>query len=158
MAKIWTILDVAALVLILLVTLLTPHTATITNLCLVLTIVFIVKAVAQDLWFGWHKGRNSIPLTVFNLIIDFIRVIVFFATISDCAVDLKLSYGLGHLGNMLSYVAVLLVGGVLFLAGEIISLQHGMEEELVIRGKKVGRAMDIAACAVLILVCALWWM
>ena len=158
MATIWTIADAAALVLILLMTLLTRNFQSVTNLCLVLTVIFLVKAVVQDLWFGKVKGNRTVPLTVFNLVIDFARVIVFFATISDCAVDLLLSAGLGHLGNMLSFVAVLLIGGALFIFGEIASLQHGMEEEVVIHGKKIGWAVDVGACIVLVLVCALWWL
>ncbi len=158
MAKLWTIADAVALVLVLLVTLLAHMAKTVTEVCLVLTILFVVKVLVQDLWYGMVKGRNSIPLTVFHLVIDLARVLVFFATISDCAVDMKLSHGLGHVGNMLGFVAVLVIGGALFLAGEIISLQHGMEEELVIRGRKIGRAMDVGACVLLVLFCALWWL
>lgn len=158
MAKLWTIADGAALALILLVTLLARTARTITGVCLALTILFMVKVLVQDLWFGKMKGNNSVPLTVFYLVIDAVRVLVFFATISDCAADMKLSYGLGYLGNILIFVAVLIIGGALFMAGEIISLQHGMEEEVVIRGRKVGRAMDVGACVLLVLFCALWWL
>ena len=158
MARVWTIIDAAALVLVLLMTLLTRNFQSVTNLCLVLTVIFLVKAVVQDLWFGKIKGNRTVPLTVFNMVIDFVRVLVFFATISDCAVDLLLSAGLHHLGNMLSFVAILLIGGVLFVFGEIASLQHGLEEEVVIHGKKIGRAVDAGACIVLVLVCALWWL
>ena len=89
-----------------------------------LFIVFLVKNIVQDIIFGLLKNRKNILWMLLYISVDLARIMMFFYT-ANCYFERYSSRtGFGVLFDVMFY---LIIGGLLFLLGEMLSLLHGMD-------------------------------
>lgn len=92
-------------------------------------ILFLIKNIVQDLYFALYKYKNNIIIVLVSLILDIIRILFFYKLIHHFAAGTVRATGLAMFGWMLGYVISIVVGGIIFLAGEANGLLFGMGQE-----------------------------
>ena len=86
---------------------------------------FIIKNIIQDVIIGWIKNHENFLVVLGCLIIDIIRVIVFFYIFNQCFIAYQNAGGFSIFVEMLNVVIVFVVGGIYYLALELVScLSH----------------------------------
>ena len=89
----------------------------------VICILFLIKDIIQDLYFALYKYKNNVLIVIISFALDIARIAFFYKLIHHFAA------GLSTFGWMLGYVISILVGGVLFFAGEANGLLFGMGQK-----------------------------
>ena len=79
-------------------------------------ILFLIKDIIQDLYFALYKYKNNVLIVIISFVLDIVRIAFFYKIIH-------------HFAWMLGYVISILVGGVLFFAGEANGLLFGMGQK-----------------------------
>lgn len=92
-------------------------------------VLFLIKNIIQDLYFALYKYKNNIVIVLISLVLDVVRVGFFYKLIHHFAAGTVRATGLSMFGWMLGYVISILVGGVIFFAGEANGLLFGMGQE-----------------------------
>ena len=91
--------------------------------------VALIKNLVQDIVFAIFKNRKNVFLSLLYLIIDFVRMALFFYTANFCVTRYAMG-GAAYLDGIFGLLVYLLVGGLLFIVGELCSVQHGMKESV----------------------------
>ena len=92
----------------------------------VICILFLIKDIIQDLYFALYKYKNNVLI---SFALDIARIAFFYKLIHHFAAGTARATGLSTFGWMLGYVISILVGGVLFFAGEANGLLFGMGQK-----------------------------
>lgn len=85
---------------------------------------FLIKNIVQDVILGFFKNCNTLGMTVWNLAVDMARIGLYFAVLNRYAVQYASSGGIVFFGAMFDFILYFVIGGVLFLGGEIWSILH----------------------------------
>ena len=88
-------------------------------------ILFLIKDIIQDL----YKYKNNVLIVIISFVLDIVRIAFFYKLIHHFAAGTARATGLSTFGWMLGYVISILVGGVLFFAGEANGLLFGMGQK-----------------------------
>ena len=83
-------------------------------------ILFLIKDIIQDLYFALYKYKNNVLIVIISFVLDIVRIAFFYKLIHHFAAGTARATGLSTFGWMLGYVISILVGGVLFFAGELL--------------------------------------
>lgn len=94
-----------------------------------LFVLFIIKDFIQDIIVGYFVQRNSLHLIIWYFSVDLIRAILFFYTLKHYSLSYSQAVGLSFFGEMFDFIIFILVGGGLYLSGEITSLLHGFNKK-----------------------------
>ena len=135
------------ILLVILVAIIAGAAEFVANILGFLCILFCIKVFIQDIRYGAVKNHNSIFFTVGFLIVDFIRIITFFGTAYSCATAMLNSTGGRYLDNVLGFVILIIVGGCIYLMGEINSMMHAFGDI----DKKLSLGADIAIIVLLVM-------
>ena len=92
-------------------------------------ILFLIKDIIQDLYFALYKYKNNVLIVIISFVLDIVRIAFFYKLIHHFAAGTARATGLSMFGWMLGYVISILVGGVLFFAGEANGLLFGMGQK-----------------------------
>ena len=92
-------------------------------------ILFLIKDIIQDLYFALYKYKNNVLIVIISFVLDIVRIAFFYKLIHHFAAGTARATGLSTFGWMLGYVISILVGGVLFFAGEANGLLFGMGQK-----------------------------
>ena len=92
-------------------------------------ILFLIKDIIQDLYFALYKYKNNVLIVIISFALDIARIAFFYKLIHHFAAGTARATGLSTFGWMLGYVISILVGGVLFFAGEANGLLFGMGQK-----------------------------
>ena len=95
----------------------------------VICILFLIKDIIQDLYFALYKYKNNVLIVIISFALDIARIAFFYKLIHHFAAGTARATGLSTFGWMLGYVISILVGGVLFFAGEANGLLFGMGQK-----------------------------
>ena len=95
----------------------------------VICILFLIKDIIQDLYFALYKYKNNVLIVIISFALDIARIAFFYKLIHYFAAGTARATGLSTFGWMLGYVISILVGGVLFFAGEANGLLFGMGQK-----------------------------
>ena len=87
----------------------------------VICILFLIKDIIQDLYF--------VLIVIISFALDIARIAFFYKLIHHFAAGTARATGLSTFGWMLGYVISILIGGVLFFAGEANGLLFGMGQK-----------------------------
>lgn len=143
------------MILVLFFTLLTGAVDTLNNTIHIFFVLFIVKNIIQDIFFGFFKNRNSLLSTLWYLIVDTLRIGLYFCVLKEYSLAYSNAGGLATFGAMFNFIAFFFLGGIIYLMGEVISLMHcdkGLMEDY---PKWFYTAGDVLALGLLALFC--WW-
>ena len=116
----------------------------------ILIFLFAVKNFVQTVIFGYFKRKNTLPLTIGYITIDFLRVWIFFSSLKDIATTFSNATGLKFFGALFGLIAYFGLAGSIFCLGEIISSIHHVGNQDM--SKKFGIGMDIFLIVLLALV------
>ncbi len=92
---------------------------------LVICVLLCIKNLVQDIYFGMIKRRRSILAGIISIVINLFRVYVFYQLMRSYALLVINGVGLQWISNLLDFVIVLVLGGVLFLSGELFATTYG---------------------------------
>lgn len=111
---------------------------------------FVVKNIVQDFILGFLKNHNTLGMTVWYFAIDMARIWLYFTMVNQYAAKYASSGGIGFFGAMFDFGIYFVVGGALFLAGEILSILHVFRTKAEdTQTKRFSIGADIACLAVL---------
>lgn len=120
------------------------------GLITVLFWAFVVKNIVQDVILGFLKNRNTLGMTIWHFAIDMARIWLYFTMVNRYAVQYASSGGIGFFGAMFNFILYFVIGGALFLAGEILSILHVFRTKAEdTQTKHFSIGADIACLAVL---------
>lgn len=84
---------------------------------------FIAKDLFIDVGISGIKNRRNLLCVVFSLLFDILRTILFFYMVHQEALDFS------GLGGIIDFWLLIIIGGIIFLAGEFLSLGHTFQEQ-----------------------------
>ena len=90
----------------------------------VFIVLFIIKNFIQDIVIGFFKNHNSIITSIWYLIVDSIRMWLFFTLIKECGLNYANSGGLSMFFDLIGFLGCFLIGGFIYVLGEMLSLAH----------------------------------
>lgn len=144
------------LILVLFFTLLTGAVDALNNTITILFVLFVIKNIVQDVIIGFFKNRNSLLSTLWYLIVDTLRIGLYFCVLKECSLAYSDAGGLAFFGAMFNFLIFFFLGGILYLVGEVISLSHCFKKEWLANYPKwFYKLADVLALGVLALFC--WW-
>lgn len=91
-----------------------------------LFVIFLAKNIVQDIVFGFWKNHKKLLSILFFLLIDLSRVLIFFYTANLCVKVYSLG-GMAYVDGIFGLLIYIIVGGFIFVLGEICSMLHGLE-------------------------------
>lgn len=115
-------------ILLLIFACITKAAETIGSLLNVLFVLFFIKNIIQDVFFGFIKNHKGVGSILIFLLMDTVRMFLFFHTARICVNTYSMG-GLSYLDGMFGFIVYLIIGGGLFLFGELCSLLHGFEKD-----------------------------
>lgn len=92
-------------------------------------ILFLIKNIIQDLYFALYKYKNNAVIVLISFALDVVRIAFFYKLIHHFAAGTARATGLSMFGWMLGYIISILVGGIIFFAGEANGLLFGMGQQ-----------------------------
>lgn len=144
------------LIFVLFFTLLTGAVDMLNNMITVLFVLFVIKNIVQDVIIGFFKNHNSILSTLWYLIVDTLRIGLYFYILQEYSMTYSKAGGLSFFGAIFNFLIFFFLGGILYLVGEVTSLSHCFKKESLSNHPTwFYKITDILTLGVLALFC--WW-
>lgn len=94
----------------------------------IVCIIFLLKNVLQDFYFVFIKYKKKLSTVLAVFLTDCLRIVFFYRLIYYAALRVTKGMGMDLLGGIFSYILAVLIGGTLFIVGEINSIGLCTEE------------------------------
>lgn len=121
-----------------------------------LFIIFVIKNIIQDVVIGYFKNHNKLISTLWYLIVDTLRIGMYFFVLKEYSIAYSNAGGLAFFGAMFNFILFFVLGGILYLMGEVISLSHSFKKDLIAEFPKGFHITgDILSLVLLAAFC--WW-